>query len=110
MKKDEFKGKISKEHIRSVKLAMLLFSTIAVFVSIIFLFVGSFCDVALSVRVILFIFAGLFSILAIAYPAVTLCLIRCYPKHKKITKLLLKEKVFNNSEEVVEEKTENNEE
>ena len=95
MKKDIFNGKIATESKGIVKFTLIFTPLICILCGIIFLLVALFYDnVEYSARIFLCCIAPLSIIAGISYPLITLHLIKIYPKHRKITKLVIKEYVF----------------
>ncbi len=95
MKKDIFNGKISTECRGMVKFALILVPLIFILCGLLFLFVSIFYDnVEYAARILLYCVAPLCIVVGVSFPIITLHLIRVYPKHRKITKHLIKEYVF----------------
>ena len=95
MKKDIFNGKIATECNGLVKFTLIFAPIILILCGVMFLLIALFYEnVEYSARIFLYCIAPLSIIAGISYPLITLHLIKIYPKHRKITKLFIKEYVF----------------
>lgn len=95
MKKDIFNGKIATEYNGLVKFTLIFAPIIFILCGVMFLLVALFYEnVEYAARIFLYCIAPLSIIAGISYPLITLHLIKIYPKHRKITKLFIKEYVF----------------
>lgn len=95
MKRDIFIDKIDTQHIGLVKATLILASGIGILGGISFLLVAIFYEnVETAARILLYVVSGLSLVFGVLFPIVTLHLIKIYPKHRKITALLIKEYVF----------------
>lgn len=94
-KSDIFNGNINPT-MKGLTVYTLVFPSIVMLAcGLLFLFAALFyekCEYA--ARIFLFVFSGLCLAFAIFYPLITLLLIRCYPKYPRLTKLFIKEYVF----------------
>ena len=94
MKKDIFNGKIQTEFRGWVIFTLVFTAVVGVACGLLFLFIAIFDDYELAAKVVFYCIAALSTLGGIGYSIVTLCLIRIYPKHKRITRGFIKEIVF----------------
>ena len=95
MKNDHFNGKIAPEFIGFVKFTLLLAPLVMIPCGILFLLLAIFYEnVEYAARILMFVMSGLSIAAGVAYPLITLHLIKIYPKHRNITKHFIKEYVF----------------
>ncbi len=95
MKSDIFNGKILEPYRGIVKFTLVFVPCVLIMCSLILGIIAiTYPKIDDAARVMIFIFTALSGVSAIVYPLVTLRLIRCYPKHRKITKLFIQEYVF----------------
>ena len=96
-KNDWFNGKIAEPFVGTVKFTIIFVPIVLFICFLIFFFVALFYDkVEPAARILLYIMSVLTGISTIGFPIATLRLIRVYPKHRKITKMLLQEYIFKN--------------
>ncbi len=95
MKKDIFNGKISTECRGIVKFTLIFGPIMFILIGLTILLVAIFYEnIEYAARIFLYCIAILDILAGISYPLITLPLIKIYPKHRKITKIFLKEHVF----------------
>jgi len=93
--KEVFGGKISDKYVGYIKGSLILFAVVLIAIGLLFFGIAIFGEeVEYSTRKILGIIGPVFVITGIGYPLITVHLIKMYPKHRKITKLLIVEYVF----------------
>lgn len=97
--KDIFNGNIKKDYIGYVKFLTIFLSVLWIACGVAFALIPMISE-GFSADIISFM--SVMSIIAFAcsvvYPALTIFLIRTYPKHKKLAKSLFKDNVFEDKE------------
>lgn len=92
MKKDWFRGNIKSEHIRSIKISLIIGALILIILGSFFIILGAFySDLT---RIIMFVVGGICFLFSILFPLSSLILIRKYPKYKKIANMFIKKEYF----------------
>ena len=94
MKKDIFNGKIRTEFRSWVIFTLVFTAVVGVACGLLFLFIAIFDDYELVAKAVFYGIAALSMLGGIGYSVATLCLIRIYPQHKRITLRFIKEFVF----------------
>ena len=94
MKKDIFNGKIRTEFRGWVIFTLVLSAFVGVACGLLFLLIAIFDDYELVAKALFYGIAALSMLGGIGYSVATLCLIRIYPKYKRITLHFIKEFVF----------------
>ena len=102
MKKDIFNGKILREF-RGITAFGLILGTVVFLAVAVLLFFVAFLQND-GARIALFCFSAVAFSFAILFPAVSIHLIRIYPKRRKITRLLIREYVFREYDNCEEKK------
>lgn len=93
--KDVFNGKILHEFSGLMKFTLLITAIVFVVCGVFFLLMAIFYEnMEYAAQVFLFCASAVSILAAIAYPLISLHLIRTFPKHKKLAKLFVKEYVF----------------
>lgn len=94
MKKDIFNGKIRIEFRGWVIFTLVLPALVGIACGLLFLLIAIFDDYELVAKALFYGIAALSMLGGIGYSVATLCLIRIYPKYKRITLHFIKEFVF----------------
>ena len=95
MKKDIFNEKIAAEYKGMVKVTLILTPAVFIFCGVFLLLIAIFYNnIEYDARVFTYILATASICAGVAYPFITLYLIRIYPKHRKVTRQFLQENVF----------------
>lgn len=94
MEKDFFNGKVKDADIKYAKYSLIFVPIITILLSLMLLFMALFLPLKTDAKIATFIIVAIGFICGIAYPFITVSLIRKYPKYKKLTKLFISESIF----------------
>ena len=95
MRKDIFNGKILNEFRGIVKFSWIRVTLIFIVVGVMFLLTALFYEnIDHAGRIFLYCISSCVIAIGVLFPIITVRLIKIYPKHKKITKIFIKEWVF----------------
>ena len=94
-KKDIFNNNIKKELVSTIVFTLIFSLILFLGLGIAMLLLTlSYDNIEPDARIFLYFISGFSILCSIAYPLISFLLIRCYPKHKKLAHLFIKEMYF----------------
>ena len=94
-KKDIFNNNIKKELVSTIVFTLIFSFILFLGLGIaMLLLVSSIDKIDPDTRTVFYIISILSMLCSVAYPLISFLLIRCYPKHKKLAHLFIKEMYF----------------
>lgn len=101
MKKDILNGKIKQEHMGTLLFSITAATLIFLGGAVMFLCIALlYPNVEYAARIILYVCSALCFIFSVVFPLATVLCVRTYPKHKKLTHLLVKKYVLTDEEQL----------